>query len=290
MPPDHVARLISGWQSERPDLEIDPVAVVNRVTRLAAYFAAEIERAFAGSTITSADFAVLANLRRGGRPYQLTQRQLMDALGLTSGTVSVRIDRLAERGLVRRDPAPDTRGVLVTLTGQGARTFDALAPQHLANEARLVAALDPEQQSVLATLLQTLLVEYEPDIGDRPDERLGLVVAPVQVGLRRMAAVGLPPRTGLLVETVRTGGPAAAAGLQAGDLLLRTPAGELRSLTRLAGAIDGTRSVAIDIRRRDADMTVTVDVPPARLRQRRLHSDPDGAPLSASAPRVIGAG
>jgi DNA-binding MarR family transcriptional regulator len=263
MPRDHVARLIGGWQAERPDLEVDPIAVVNRVTRLAAYFAAEIEQVFAGSTITSADFAVLANLRRSGRPYQLTQRQLMDALRLTSGTVSVRIDRLAERGLVRRDPAPDTRGVLVTLTGEGARTFDALAPQHLGNEARLVAALDPDQQSVLATLLQTLLVEYEPSVGDRPDERLGLAVAPAHVGLRRMAAVGLPPRAGLLVDTVRPGGPAAAAGILTGDLLLRTPERELRSLSCLARAMDGTRSLAIDIRRGDADITVTVDVPPA---------------------------
>lgn len=263
LPRDYVARLISGWQSERPDLEVDPVAIVYRVGRLAAYFAAEVDRVFQGSAITSADFAVLANLRRSGRPYQLTQRQLMDALRLTSGTVSVRIDRLAERGLVRRDSAPDTRGVLVTLTDQGAQTFDALAPEHLANEARLVAALDPHQQSILATLLQSLLVEYEPSIDERPDERLGLAVAPAHVGLRRRAAVGLPPRTGLLVETVRPGGPAASAGIHAGDLLVRTPIGELRSLTCLARAIDGIRSVAIDVNRGNADITVTVDVPPA---------------------------
>jgi DNA-binding MarR family transcriptional regulator len=263
LPRDYVARLIGGWQSERPDLEVDPVAIVYRVGRLAAYFAAEVDRVFQGSTITSADFAVLANLRRSGRPYQLTQRQLMDALRLTSGTVSVRIDRLAERGLVRRDPAPDTRGVLVTLTDQGARLFDALAPEHLANEARLVAALDPHQQSVLATLLQTLLVEYEPSRDDRPDERLGLVVAPAHAGLQRRAAVGLPPRTGLLVDTVRPDGPAAAAGINAGDLLLRTPVGELRSLTCLARAIDGMRSVAIDVNRGSVDITVTVDIPPA---------------------------
>ena len=263
LPRDYVARLIGGWQSERPDLEVDPVAIVYRVGRLAAYFAAEVDRVFQGSTITSADFAVLANLRRSGRPYQLTQRQLMDALRLTSGTVSVRIDRLAERGLVRRDPAPDTRGVLVTLTDQGARLFDGLAPEHLANEARLVAALDPHQQSILATLLQTLLVEYEPSGDGRPDERLGLVVAPAHVGLQRRAAVGLPPRTGLLVETVRPDGPAAAAGINAGDLLLRTPVGELRSLTCLARAIARLRSVAIDVNRGSVDITVTVDIPPA---------------------------
>lgn len=263
MPRDYVARLISGWHSERPDLEVDPVAIVNRVGRLAAYFATEIERVFAGSPITSADFAVLANLRRSGRPFQLTQRQLMDALRLTSGTVSVRIDRLAERGLVRRDPAPDARGVVVTLTDAGARAFDALAPEHLANEARLVAALDPRQQATLATLLQLLLVEYEPCAGNRPDERLGLVVAPAHTALRRRAAVGLAPQPGLLVESVRPGGPAASAGVRAGDLLVRTPKRELRSLTCLAQAIDGARSVPVDIHRGDVDVTVTIKVPRA---------------------------
>ena len=262
IPRDYTARLVAGWHAERPDLEVDPVAIVNRVSRLGAYFATEVERAFQGSMITSADFAVLANLRRAGRPYQLTQRQLMDALRLTSGTISVRIDRLAERGLVRRDPAPEARGVLVILTDLGGRTFDALAPGHLENEARLVAALDPSQQAALAALLQSLLVEFEPGIPDRPDERLGLFVAPAHVGLRRRAAVGLPPRTGLLVESVRPGGPAAVAGIHIGDLLVRGATRELRSLTCLAQAVDGTRSVTIDLRRGDADMTVTVDVPP----------------------------
>lgn len=263
MPRDYVARLIGGWHSGRPGPEVAPVAIVHRIGRLAAYFAAEAEQVFQGSSITSADFAVLASLRRSGRPYQLTQRQLMDALRLTSGTVSVRIDRLAERGLVRRDPAPDNRAVIVTLTDQGTRTFDTLAPEHLANEARLVAALDSQQQATLAALLQSLLVEYEPGVDHRPDERLGLVVAPAHVGLRRRAAVGLSPRSGLLVETVRPGGPAATAGIRAGDLLVRTPARELRSLTCLSQVIDGVRSVALDIHRGDTDMTVTVRVPRA---------------------------
>jgi DNA-binding MarR family transcriptional regulator len=263
LPRDYVARLIDGWHAERPDLPVDPVAVVYRVTRLAACFSAEIDRVFNGSTITNADFSVLAILRRSGLPYQLTQRHLTDALRLTSGTVSVRIDRLAERGLVQRNPAPDGRGVLVTLTDAGARAFDTVAPEHLASEARLIAALDPGQQAALAALLQSLLVEFEPDVEGRPDERLGLRVAPVHTGLRRRAVVGLPPRAGLLVESVTAGGPAATAGIHGGDLLVRTPTIELRSLTCLARAIGGTRSLAIDVRRGEAEMTVTVDVPPA---------------------------
>jgi DNA-binding MarR family transcriptional regulator len=236
-PDDHVARLIDGWRRERPDLAVDPVAIVFRVGRLAAHFAPEVEKGFRGSGVTTADFAVLANLRRAGGSYQLSQRQLMDALGLTSGTISVRIDRLAEAGLVERKPDPaDRRSVLVTLTPAGQQQFDQLAPRHLRNEARLVAALDPDEQAELARLLQVLLVEFEAN-ADRPDEPLGMTVAPAHVTHERHAAVGLEPREGLLVEAVRPDGPAARAGLTPGDLLVATDHDTLRSLTALARAV-----------------------------------------------------
>jgi DNA-binding MarR family transcriptional regulator len=273
-----VARLIDGWQSERPDLDLDPVAIVYRVRRLAAYFAPETERVFTGSGITSADFAVLANLRRAGHPYQLTARELTDAVRLNNETLSERIDHLTERGLVRHDPAPDARGVLVTLTDEGAQTFDALAPEHLACEARLVAALDPQQQATLATLLQHLLVEYERDVEDPPDERLGLVLAAAHLAVHRRAVAGLAPRNGLLVEAVRPGGPAAAAGIMPGDLLLRTSVRDLWSLTSLACALEDTGPLTVDVARGDEDLTVTIDVPPGELghrlqRQEVRHAD-----------------
>ena len=98
---------------------------------------------------------MLANLRRAGTQAQLTQRQIMTALRLTSGTISLRIDKLVERGLVERrlDPS-DARTSIVMLTAHGSATFDAVAPEHLANEARLVAALSPDEQHVLGSLLK----------------------------------------------------------------------------------------------------------------------------------------
>jgi DNA-binding MarR family transcriptional regulator len=265
-PTDHVSRLITSWRVERPDLPVEPVAVVYRVIRLAAYFTAEVEKVLAGSGLSSADFAVLANLRRSRHPYRLSQRQLMDALRLSGGTISVRVDRLAARGFVRRDPDPDDgRGVLVTLTDEGERLFDCLAPEHLANEARLIAALGPDEQSALARLLQVLLVEYEPT-DQRPGERLGFTLSAAHVGQQRRAAVGLPAVNGLLVESVRPNTPAAAAGLQAGDLLVRSGDRELRSLTDLALAISaGEASEAsqgrVRFRVHRADKTVTVSLP-----------------------------
>jgi DNA-binding MarR family transcriptional regulator len=259
-PDDHVSRLIRRWREEKPDLPVDPVGVVYRVGRLAAYLGAGVDRVFVRFGISGADFAVLANLRRAGRPYRLSQRQLMDALNLTSGTVSVRVDRLVERGYVRRAADPeDGRSVLVRMTAEGERIFDAVAPEHLANEARLVSALGPDEQAELARLLQTLLVEFEPPGDARPDRRLGLTVAPAHVGQERRASVGLPPAAGLLVESVDPDGAAAAAGLQAGDLLVKARGRELRSLTALAAALPAAGApITLQVRRGEATMSRTI--------------------------------
>lgn len=261
-PPDHVRRLVIGWRKERPDLDVTPLEVVYRVLRLATHFAAEVERTFQGTGISSADFAVLGNLRRAGVPYQLSQRALMEHLNLTSGTISVRVDRLCAAGLVRREPDPaDRRGTLVTLTNRGEDLFDAVAPQHLANEARLVSALVPADQAELARMLQILLVEFEP-IHLRPDTPLGLTVAPAHVGQERRAALGLPPATGLLVERVQPGGPAARAGLKPGDLLVSCGDRPLRSLSCLADATRSGGQLKVRYRREEADAVATLDVGP----------------------------
>lgn len=259
-PQDHVGELIAGWHAERPDLPVEPLAVVYRLLRLAAHLRAEVDKVFARAGISSADFAVLANLRRAGQPYRLSQRQLAETLRLTGGTISVRIDRLAERGLVRRDPDPqDGRGVQVTLTDHGERLFDAIAPEHLANEERLVAALDEVAQARLGRLLHTLLVEFEPIVGRRADHRLGLTVAPAHVTQQRRAAVGLPPAPGLLIEHVHPDGPAAATGrLRPGDLLVEANGFEMRSLTHLESAVTSAVAVGtpltVRIRRGDQEL------------------------------------
>jgi DNA-binding MarR family transcriptional regulator len=262
LPADHVARLMESWRRERPDLDVEPLAIVYRTTRLAAHLAAEVEKPFRDSGITSADFAVLANLRRVGTPYQLSQRQLMEVLSLTSGTISVRIDRLVRAGLVTRQPDPDDgRGVRVTLSDDGAELFDALAPQHLGNEARLVAALDPDQRADLARLLHILLVEFEA-ADPRPGDALGMRVAAAHLTQERRAGVGLPAEPDLLVQGVRPSGPAAIAGIQPGDLLTGTDSAPLRSLSCLAAATHGRRRVTITYRRGSAEHTATIQFPP----------------------------
>jgi DNA-binding MarR family transcriptional regulator len=258
---DHVDRLIREWSAERPDLDVAPIAVVLRVARLAADWNNEIDRVFAKAGMTNTDFAVLANLRRAGPPFQLRQREIMDALRLTSGTISIRIDKLAERGLVERRPDPgDARATLIALTDAGSLTFDTVAPEHLANEARFVAALSPPEQTQLGMLLKILLVEIEQPQTDRPDHRLGMTVAPAAQAQQRRAIVGLPSVPGLLVDSIFANGPAAIAGVQVGDLLLAASDTALRSLTCLERALavhEG--AVTLTLQRNGKRLNITIE-------------------------------
>ena len=242
LPPlDYVGRLIEAWQAERPDLTVDPVAIIYRIQRLAARLGPEVEKTFKSSGVTGADFAVLAHLRRAGQPYQVSQRELQEALGLTSGTMSVRIDRLADSGLIRRETdRADARAVVITLTAEGAEKFDLLAPRHRDNEAALVSSLDRDEQATLARLLHALLVEFEAPLAC-PGRELGLTVASARVSLERRRAVGLPDTHGLLVEDVAPGSAGDRAGIQRGDLLISSGTSEISSLTGLAAAITNGR-------------------------------------------------
>jgi S1-C subfamily serine protease len=69
--------------------------------------------------------------------------------------------------------------------------------------------------------------------------RLGVAVAPPRVARRMRRAVGLPEQSGLLVRGVEDGSPAAAAGIERGDLLVAAAGRELDSVDALYEVLDG---------------------------------------------------
>ena len=71
-----------------------------------------------------------------------------------------------------------------------------------------------------------------------PPPRLGVAVAPPRAARRMRRAVGLPERDGLLVRAVEDGSPAAAAGIEAGDLLVAAGDAELGGVDALYEVLD----------------------------------------------------
>ena len=159
--PDEVDELSEAWARERPDLDLAPVEVFSRITRLARHLDLARRAAFTRHRIESWEFDVLAALRRAGAPYELSPGRLLRETLVTSGTMTNRVDRLAARGFVVRSPDPsDRRGVIVRLTPEGRETVDAAFEELLAAEAALLADLADADRQRLAALLRTLLTPY----------------------------------------------------------------------------------------------------------------------------------
>ncbi|OXM75104.1 MULTISPECIES: MarR family winged helix-turn-helix transcriptional regulator [Amycolatopsis] len=161
-PADAVDAVIEAWQRERPDLDLDAIAVAGRLGRVGLLLGPAQETVFTSFGLQRGEFDVLAALRRSGAPYTLTPSQLSATLMLTRAGMTNRLDRLEAAGLVERtlDPA-DRRSFRVRLTDQGYATVDDAMTAHTANVTRLLSALDQEQLGTLDGLLRILLRALE---------------------------------------------------------------------------------------------------------------------------------
>jgi DNA-binding MarR family transcriptional regulator len=155
---DHVDVIVEQWERERPEVDVSAMAIIGRITRLDKLIRPRLDAVFARHDLESWEFDVLATLLRHGDPYQLTPGQLLESMMITSGAMTNRIDRLEQRGLVKRAKSPsDGRQVLVVLTKKGLKKVDAALVDHAANERDIVDALTFEQREQLVDLLRCLV-------------------------------------------------------------------------------------------------------------------------------------
>jgi DNA-binding MarR family transcriptional regulator len=166
---DEVDELLSAWARELPDLDLAPLAVLSRVSRLARHLDRARRTALAQHDLETFEFDVLTALRRAGPPYELSPGRLLRETLVGSGTMTNRLDRLEGRGLVRRRPDPrDGRGIRVRLTARGRARADRAVADLVARENDLLAGLDGPDRERLAGLLRELLLRFESTDPDRP--------------------------------------------------------------------------------------------------------------------------
>ena len=177
---DEIDRIVAEWNTVRPDLDVSPTHTLQRITRLSLLQAVSFAPVFGRHGISFGEYLVLAALRRAGPPYRMNPTKLFNSVILSSGAMTNRCDQLEQMGLVERQPDPnDRRGRLVALTDRGLMLVDAAVIDHLANEQRLLSALDATERELLAGLLRKLLSsqpfrELDPAVatdGDAPISR-----------------------------------------------------------------------------------------------------------------------
>src|SRR5690606_18063144 len=96
---DEVDRIIAGWEQARSDLDIAPLAVFSRISRLARFLETARRDAFTAAGLEGWEFDMLSALRRSGDDA-LSPGALMRQTLVTSGTMTTRIDKLVARGLI----------------------------------------------------------------------------------------------------------------------------------------------------------------------------------------------
>lgn len=234
MATDHVDRVVQLWKKERPDYDLAPVEIIGRAGRIMEHVDRALEAKFEEFQISRASFDVLAALRRTGKPYKLTQRELMRSLFRTSGSMSLRIDSLQKQGLVERSPDnEDRRSVFVTLTAKGVDLLETVIPEHLENESSLVAGLTRAERAQLIALLRKWLASLEDEVAHGRQLYLGMTLLDARASTKMRRAVGLTDVPGLLVNKVAAGSRAEEIGFRRGDLITAIEGQAVTSLVDL---------------------------------------------------------
>jgi DNA-binding MarR family transcriptional regulator len=159
---DGVDEILRQWARERPDLDVSPMAIIGRISRIERIVDPLLASVFRQFGLERWSFDVLATLRRSGHPYELTPTQLFSSLMLTSGAITHRTDELVKAGLVRRTHDPnDRRGVRVRLTDLGLAKINEAVAAHVENEWRMLRHLSRQDRSLLISLLRRFLLGLE---------------------------------------------------------------------------------------------------------------------------------
>lgn len=155
---DPIDELLRGWESVRPDLEFQPMALFARCNRFVTLSIRKLEATLAEYGLSVGEFDVLSALRRSGDPFTLRPSELADRVMVTRAGMTGRVDKLEEFGLVerRRDPA-DRRSEPIALTHAGRRLVEATVVAYLEAESQLFSRLSQVQQRQLDVLLRRLL-------------------------------------------------------------------------------------------------------------------------------------
>lgn len=157
---DHVARVVAQWEARRPELDFTGMAVFGRIYRLTRLADRLRGAALEAYGLQLGDIDVMAALWRGGGG--LRPLDLRGAMLIGSGTLTARLDRLEEAGLLERRPDPDDRrGRLLFLTSRGERLLPEVVAELLQIENDLLAPLPISVRNRLAADLGRLLASTE---------------------------------------------------------------------------------------------------------------------------------
>jgi DNA-binding MarR family transcriptional regulator len=159
---DIIDMLVSEWKKERPELDASAMQIVGRILKLGKALEKSASKALQTSNIYYTDLDVLATIRRSGIPYELSPKQLMKSVLITSGAMTALLDRLVKLKLIYRSSDPkDGRVKLAGLTKKGVKVIDKAIEIRFIEAKCAVEVFNKKEHQELSVLLKKLLVSLE---------------------------------------------------------------------------------------------------------------------------------
>lgn len=155
---DRIDEKLEVWKREITGLDVPTEGIVERIHILSRFFDRSMDETLETFGLDGRAYWLITHLRYFGPPYRRTPGQLAEALHLSSGAMTNRLDRLEEAGLIRRLPDPsDRRGTLVEPTEAGNAAWERCSGTQARREALIASALSEKEKEQLHGLLRRLM-------------------------------------------------------------------------------------------------------------------------------------
>jgi DNA-binding MarR family transcriptional regulator len=156
-----VDALIALAKATWPQIDPDVEGIVVRVARAADLLDRAARASLHQVALTKEEFKVICNLHSGARSHG----SLCAELGVSTGSMTNRLDKLERLGLIERSPDPtDRRGVRLSLTPDGQARLDGYIELGAAREQALLSGLTTTEKRRLNQLLDRLLYSLHADL------------------------------------------------------------------------------------------------------------------------------
>lgn len=156
---DIIDELINDWQKEKPTLDASSMEVVGRLIILGKALEKSASKSIQNSNLNYTDLDVLATLRRSGSPFELSPKELMQSVLITSGSMTTLLERLKKLNFITRTTDnSDARVKKAKLTQKGISVIDKAIILRFKDAEHSISSLNSQEHKQLAQLLKKLIL------------------------------------------------------------------------------------------------------------------------------------
>ena len=162
MPTNRIDRALADLQREFPEIDGTVRGIVYSLFFLTNHFASTGGRILEEFDLSWGEYLVISTVRRRGALASMSPSSISESLGMSTGGVSNLLQRMENRGLVKRKPSSrDGRGVRVQITARGRKCAEAALNKISADQLERLEFLPAAERAQLYATLRGVVAQLE---------------------------------------------------------------------------------------------------------------------------------